>query len=172
MLPNPGKGAPMQRCQPERGDAANMLGRRIAAVGFPAIAGIVTRMLGHDPVAGNLGNDRGSGNRPAPGVAGDDCFRRPVPARAGIAVDEDPGGFLRQSRDRAGHRQHAGPVDVELLNLLDRADADANDRDSLQAAENGLPRLQVELLRIVDTRVPSSRRARCQDRRVRQLHAC
>src|SRR3954471_14077254 len=92
-------------------DRPSMIGGWIAAVMLPAVARIGVRIFDHHPVAGDLGNDRSSGDRTAFGVAVDDSFRRPLPARARIAVDQHPGRLEPERLDRASHGEHSRPVD-------------------------------------------------------------
>ena len=61
----PDGAAPVERRRAQLAQRALMLERRIADIAFPAIAGPFARMLGHDPVACHLGDDRGGGDRPA-----------------------------------------------------------------------------------------------------------
>ena len=108
------------------------------------------RIFGHHPVARDLGDDRGGGDRAALGVAVDDRLRRPLPARAGIAVDQHPGRLDPERLDRASHRQHARPVDVDAVDLLDRGDADATSGDLRELRVKRLALLERQILEIVD----------------------
>ena len=117
---------------------------------LPSIARIVARIFHHHPVARHLGDDRGGGDRAALGVAVDDRFRRPLPARSRIAVDQHPGGFESQCLNRAGHRQHPRPVDVDLIDFLDRSHADAPRRAFDEFRVDRLALFERQILRIVD----------------------
>src|SRR6476620_3191729 len=90
------KAAPMQWSQSEVVDRAAMIGRRIAAIMLPPISRIAAGILHHHPVAGDLGDDRGGGDRAAFGVAVDDRLRRALPPGASVAVDQHPGRLQAQ----------------------------------------------------------------------------
>src|SRR5690242_8171361 len=66
--------AAVERRRPEVAQGAAMIGGGIATVGLPAIAGMQLGVTRHDPVASDLGDDRGGGNRTAFGVAGHDGY--------------------------------------------------------------------------------------------------
>src|SRR5436190_2008097 len=77
-----GETSAMERGQPQGLQRAMMFGRPIAAIVLPAVARPFTGMLGHHPVAGHLGDDRGGGDRTALGVAVDDRLRRSMAEHA------------------------------------------------------------------------------------------
>ena len=132
--------------RPSAPSARQVVGRRIAAVMLPAVAGVLAGVFHHHPVARHLGDDRSRGDRAAFGVAVDDRFRRPLPARSRIAVDQHPGRFEPQRLDRARHRQHPRPVNVDAVDLLDRSQADAPGRALHQLAVERLALLQRQFL--------------------------
>jgi hypothetical protein len=150
-FPDQAEASPMERRRSELAQGAAMVGRRIAAIRLPSIAGIRPRMLGHHPVAGDLGDDRGRGDRAALGVPVDDGFRRALPARAGVSVDEHPGGLLAERFDGPGHRQHPRPVDVDRIDLFDAGNADSPPGRLHDAGVERLPFLDRQVLRIVDS---------------------
>src|SRR6185437_8759519 len=78
QLADRGEAAAVEGGRAEFGERALMLGRGIALVRLPAIAGVRSGMLDHDPVARHLGDDRGGGDRAAFGVARDDRERGPL----------------------------------------------------------------------------------------------
>jgi hypothetical protein len=55
----------------ESADRLAVLLRRVSDIGLPAIAGIARRQTAHDPIARDLGDDRGRGDREAERVAFD-----------------------------------------------------------------------------------------------------
>src|SRR5206468_10551506 len=77
--PHRAEASAMERGQPKLDDRPAVIGRGIAAVMVPAVAGIIARIVGHHPVASDLGDDRGGGDRAAFGVAVDDRLRRALP---------------------------------------------------------------------------------------------
>src|SRR5690349_18633035 len=50
------KASAVQRCGSEGMKRPPMLGRSVAAIPFPPVAGIFARIVGHDAVAGHLGD--------------------------------------------------------------------------------------------------------------------
>src|SRR6185503_20684373 len=61
--PHLGKASAVERRGAERVKRAPMLGRAIAPVSLPAVARIFARIVGHDSVACDLGEDRRRGDR-------------------------------------------------------------------------------------------------------------
>ena len=68
-LPNKPEAAAVQRRRAKLLQGATVVGRRIATIPLPAIAGIAPRMLRHHSVASHFRDDRGGRDRPTPGIA-------------------------------------------------------------------------------------------------------
>ena len=73
-----------------------------------------------------------------------------MPARGGIAVDQGPRGLEAKGFNRALHGEHSCPVNVDLVDLFYRGHADPNPGDLLEPPKDGLPRVEVQPLGIVD----------------------
>ncbi len=122
---------------------------------FPAITGVALRQPAHDSVAGDLGDDRGRGDREAQRVALDDCLHRARQSRGDIAVDQRDVGAQPQRRHRPRHRRKARPQNIDPINLAParRPDADA-DRPapgtSGQGAVAAFPQIAAQYLRIIE----------------------
>ena len=82
----------MERRQPELADRHPVLQGRVALVVLPAVPRVASRQQLHHPVADDLGDDRGAGDRVDLGITVDDVRVRPdVCLEPGdpVAVDED-----------------------------------------------------------------------------------
>ncbi len=109
----------------------------------------------HDSVAGDLGDDRGGGDREAQRVALDDRLDRAWQGRRDVAVDQRDVGHDPERGDGAAHRQQAGAQDVDAVDLAGAGSADANsDRADFDAGEEcavtGFACLAAQHLRIVE----------------------
>ena len=92
--------APVVRRQAEAAERRAVLGRAVAGVALPAVAGIAGGEAAHEAVARDLGHDRGGADRGDERVAADDAAGRQV----------KPGGWLpstRSARGRTGRRATA-----------------------------------------------------------------
>ena len=119
----PREAAPVMNGQPMHTDAGIMRARRIADIGLPAILRMLLMQPAHQPVALDLGEDRGGGDRQGPPVAADDRRRRAGQAgRPEPPVDQRMRRRLPERRDHgqagARHRQQAGMMDVDRIDLL------------------------------------------------------
>ena len=111
-------------------DPAPMVERRVAGVVLPAVVRVARGEPVHEPVADDLGDDRGGRDRVALRVAADD---RRVGADVLLeAVDAQPVDqhvlALGDAADRAAHGEVRGVVDVDPVDLghARRADADGH----------------------------------------------
>ncbi len=75
--------------------------------------------LQHDPVARDLGDDAGGGDRERAGVALDDGIVRPWEITHGQAVDEAVIRLAGETFDRAAHREVGGAQDIQAVDFPD-----------------------------------------------------
>ncbi|KIU01556.1 hypothetical protein QU38_01020, partial [Staphylococcus aureus] len=104
----------------------------------------------HHRIAPVLGDDRGGGDRQAKRVAADHGMAPVAPVRTAIAVDQHEGRGRPERLDRASHRQHRRPEDVQPIDLLDRRDPDSDLRTSENLGAEPLAPGRGERLGIVD----------------------
>src|SRR6185369_13799816 len=145
-----GEAPAMERRWAEAGERIAMIGRAIALVAGPAIARMLKVIGDHHGIPLMLGDDRGSRDRKAERIAVHHRTRLIAPARQGVAVDEHVARLGCQRLDRARHRQHRRPKDIELIDLLNGGDAEANLRLQPDLAAQIGPALGAELLAVVD----------------------
>src|ERR1700722_14514476 len=101
--------------------------RPVADMARKAIVRIKRVETGHHPVARDLGDNRGGGDRETRGVALDD--RAPLAAKARrpvAAVDECESRTQRQSVDGARHRRKRRAANIEKIDLLGAGEGDRN----------------------------------------------
>ena len=112
------EGSPVMWCHAQGRQARLVDGRAVTDVGFPAISGKLLRQCHHHPVACDLGNDRGSGDAGAAGVALDQslCRARQVFGQS-VAVDQGKVGWNGKRLNRPTHGKQAGLKDVDPVNL-------------------------------------------------------
>src|SRR6266566_3743694 len=94
-----------------------MLGRRIALVRFPAIAGMARGEPIHQIVADRLGDHRRCRDRVTARITVDDRFVLAAKLRTGQAVDEHPRGREAEPMEGALHRENRGAPDVVPIDL-------------------------------------------------------
>jgi hypothetical protein len=120
---------------------------------------MLTREAVHEPVAMRLGDDRRGRDREVDAVAFIEAVLRDVNAWDVARIDEHVLRADRQRLDGAPHREQAGVVDIDAVDLLDLGAADRDrDGDGADSALGVLALLEVELLRIVDARKLRMRR--------------
>src|SRR2546426_8774959 len=95
-----------------------VLGRRVALVRFPAIAGMAGGEPIHQIVADRLGDHRRRCDRVTARITIDDRFVLAAELRTGQAVDEHPRGREAEPVEGALHRENRGPPDVVAIDLV------------------------------------------------------
>src|SRR5262245_13725815 len=140
-----------------------MLSRAVTLVPLETVTRVLTREVIHEAVAMRLGDDRRGRDREVDAVPFIEAVLRDVNARDVARVDEH---VLRADRQRlhgAPHREQAGVVDIDAVDLLDVGAADRDrDGDGANSALGVLALLEVELLRIINAR----------ELRMRRKHNC
>ena len=109
-----GRAEPVQR--------AEMLRHAVAHVALEAVAGMRRAEPHHQPVARDLGDDRGGGNRQHQRVAGDDRLAVAAGVDPVAAVDEHQLGPHRQRPHRARQRPERGLQDIVAVDARGRAE--------------------------------------------------
>jgi hypothetical protein len=110
---------PVVMGRPLAGQRVLVLAGTVAGIALPAEARIVARQIGHQPVARDLGKNRGGGNRQHLGVAADDGFGWYGQVGDPVAVDQNRGRRHRQGGDCALHRQHGGAENIQGIDFVD-----------------------------------------------------
>jgi len=110
-------------------ELANRLGVflcRVSDIGLPAITRIAVCQTMHNPIARDLGDNGGGGDREAQPVAFDDSLHRASERRSNGAIHKRSVRAHPENRDRAGHRQQRRAQNVEAVNFncARRANAD------------------------------------------------
>ena len=118
------KGPAVVDGRPEPGQRREMLRHAIAHVALEAVAGMGSAEPHHQPVAGDLGDDRGGGDREHQRVAATSPPRSRSRSRSVAAVDEDELRPHRQRLDRARQRPERGAQDVVAVDARGRAEGD------------------------------------------------
>ena len=99
-----------------------------SAVGFvfgEVVAGVAGFEVEAEVVTGDFGHDGGAGDEEAACVAFDDGGVGGWEAFYGEAIDEGVVGQARECFEGTAHGEVGGIEDIELVNLLDRGDANA-----------------------------------------------
>jgi len=139
----------------EAADRLAVLQCRVSDIGLPAITGIPGCETTHDPVARDLRDDRGGGDREAERVAFDDGLHGTSDRRGDYAVDECGIGARPEHRHGARHRQQSRTQNIKTVNFerAGGADPDAGGAPlgaPLKRAVAGFPLLSGQGLRIVE----------------------
>src|SRR5882762_9317122 len=119
-----------------------MLGRRIASVRFPEIAGVTRGQQIHQIVAQHLGDDGRRRDGVAPGVAVHDGLVLASELGARQAIDEHVRRDDAEPPQRAFHREDRGAADVEAVDLVDAGRADREGGGTLTDLHGELLALQ------------------------------
>src|SRR5690625_1787298 len=89
----------------------------IPDIALPPITGITGGEAAHDPVTGDLRDDRGTGDRMDLCISTDDrCLTLPK-CRDGQPIDEEVVGLDREPPDSSLHRKMCRPQDIQLIDL-------------------------------------------------------
>jgi len=96
-------------------DRFAVLLRRVSDIGLPTITRVTGCQTAHDPIARDLGNDRGRGDREAERVALDHGLHGAGNRRCNSSVDERGIRAYRQHRHGARHRQQSRTQDVKAV---------------------------------------------------------
>jgi len=141
-----------------KGKGTRVFGGSVALMILQTVRGVKRGEFRHGSVARNLGQDRGSGDGGAAGVALDNGDFRAGEARLFVAVDEAEMGLKRQTRDGAAHGEEAGLEDIVGVDFLDGGEAEGPAHVGMAAEKMAefLPLLDRELLRVVEVRVPQA----------------
>src|SRR2546426_5772896 len=130
-----------------------MIDGRIPAVVLPAVARVLRRKPGHQPVARDLRDDRCRGDGEGLRVASHDLAVLAWRERGiedAASVDEHP-VVLTDLPERAEHRHMARVIDVEAMDLRDRCRADADLHDAASDRTEELLALETcQHLRVVN----------------------
>src|SRR6266566_5290303 len=116
-----------------------VLGRRIAFVRFPAIAGMAPGEAIHQIVADRLGDHRRRRDRVTARITVDDRFVLAAELRTGQAVDEHPRGREAEPMEGALHRENRGPPDVVAIDLVHAGGTEAAVRPRFSRMRAALP---------------------------------
>ena len=145
----------MMRRGSELEDGGAMLARCVADIGLPAITTIALGERAHDPVARDLGDDRGRRDREAESVALYDRLHRAGEGRRHVAVDECHVRADSEPANGPRHRQKRRAQNVDAVDLAHarRADADMRDATTDAAPERspaGIALLGGQNLRVIE----------------------
>src|SRR5476649_386024 len=113
-------GAAVMRGGPEPAERRKMLRHAIALVALEAVAGVHRADACHQPVARDLGDDRGCGNGEQERVAADDSAALAVDVDAVAAIDENELGFYRKRRYRTRERPERSLPDIVAIDACGR----------------------------------------------------
>src|SRR5262249_53448849 len=98
------EGAPVVDRGPESRERSEMLGHAVTLVLLETVAGIEQSQPRHEPIARDLGHDRGSGDRGQDRIAADHGFAVAAGIDAVAAIDEHELRLDRQACDGARER--------------------------------------------------------------------
>ena len=121
-----------------RGESRNVLARRVAGVVVSNIVRISPAEPGHEEIARDLGKYGRAGDAETAGVAVDDRGVRDWQRPHQSSIDHDMIGRDLEPSERAVHRERAGLVDVDAVDLAHRCRADC-ERDRALADLSGKP---------------------------------
>src|SRR6267378_1078900 len=128
-----------------------MLGRRIASVRFPEIAGVPHREPVHEVIAQDLGDDGRRRNGVAPGVAIHDGLVLAPELGARQPIDEHVRRDDAEPPQRALHREDRRAADIEPVDFVDAGRPDRHGVGTLTDLHGKLLALQRrEHLRVVE----------------------
>ena len=104
----------------------------------------------HEPVARDLGDDRGGGDGGDDGIAADDGLAVAADVDPIPAVDENQSGPHRQRLDGAGERPQRGAQNVVTIDARRRCDRDGDLGAGADFRVKTLPRRRIKLLGIIE----------------------
>jgi len=139
----------------ELADRLAVLERRVSDIGLPAIARIPGCQPVHDPIARDLCNNGGGGNREAERVSFDNGLHRAGNRWSNSAVDESGVGAHPEHGHSAGHREQSRAQDVEAVYFACARRTDPDTRGSASGTPPervvaSLPLLSGQRLRIIE----------------------
>ena len=125
---------------------------RITGIAFPAISGIAARQISHDPVACDLGYDRGSRDGKRTRVTLYYRMRRTWQVRGQtISVNQQVVGWYVQRGYGTPHRKETGLQDVQFVDLGGARMADPDIGPSEDLGIEGFPHGTAQTLGIMHT---------------------
>lgn len=151
MLADTTEGQAVDNTGPQLPDGLQMRGAAIALVCGKSVSRIVQIQFAHQAVAGNLGNDRGGGDRKAEGIPLFDGLLGDGGFNGADAVDQQEIGNGGKLRDRLQHGLPCGLQDIDPVDHLGPDDADADRRGLLHdQVEQAFPCLRGQLFGVVN----------------------
>ena len=122
---------------------------RCSPLALEAVAGVRQAEPRHQPVARDLGDDRGGGDRGDQRIAGHHRLAVAAAVDLLVAVDEHQLRPARQRLDRARQRPQRGAQDVVAVDARDRAEGDRDLRRGADFLVQLFALFGVELLGVV-----------------------
>ncbi len=133
------------------GEAMEMVFGAITLVAIPGINGMPLVQSDHQPVARDLGDDRGRGDGNRDAVATDQGLAWTGQSGGIITIDQGKDRRSGQGANSAGHRQMGGLADVDEIDFIDAGLANANrNRTRHDLIEENFASFGRELLGIVE----------------------